>query len=462
MKKLHAFLFSLFLLALLASSCQTEDEPKPAGGEHLDINFYKPQDLSFEENAIQLTLKNDEVQVSALGINADGIQQHITQVYLSDVETQTEWMILVNESLKPEFVYSINSATKEKLPHLYAIEETNGNSFILRYYDYDWENRLGTLQYEAEIEGDNVDVIFDNQFSDGGREGKTSHSHPAPVPGFGKRKKSFTAGRLNDEDENMDEQFDRQVSDLMNVLKDAKTKLIQAPCNVSKLLNKSDKNFVCKLADQLNKVTDEKIFGDLQSTSQEPQSGDNYEYDGEASSLDVRFFNIDDFVDNVRDHVNDIRNSMSDGFSLQEWLTEFSEFTDVISDDLDDLTDATGVIQIGLSWNSTADIDLHVIDPFGEEIYYNHPSSASGGYLDRDDTDGFGPENIYWTENIPDGQYKVFLVYFGPSDGPVTDFTVRVINGLGVSETFDGALGYFDHNKVHIITFTKDGSNITF
>jgi hypothetical protein len=459
MKKLvHPLLF----LALFAMSCQTEDEPKPTGGQPLDINFYAAQNVPIEEDAIQLTLKNDEVQMTAFGVNTDGVQRMITKVYLSDVETQTEWMILVNESLQPEFVYAINSATHEKLPYLYGIEPMTGSRFMLRYYDYDWENRLGTLQYEAEIDGDDVNVIFDNQLSEGGRGGKTSQSHPAPVPGFEKRRKPSSLGRLSEEDETMDQQFDNQVSGLMKLLQETKTKLIQAPCTVSKILNKSDKNFVCKLADQLNKVTDEKIFGDIQQTTQEPQSGDNYEYDGNASSLNVKFFDVDDFVNNVRDHVNDVRNSLSDGFNLQEWLTEFHEFTETINEDLDDLTDASGVIQIGLSWNTTVDIDLHVVDPFGEEIYYNHPASSSGGYLDRDDVDGFGPENIYWTENIPDGTYKVYLVYYDPSTGPVTDFTVRVINGLGVSETFVGALGYFEGNKVHIVNFKKMGNTITF
>lgn len=462
MKKLHVLLLSLFLLGLLASSCDNEDAPKPAGGAPLDINFYTPESFSFEENALQLTLKNDEVQMSAFGINAGGAQQLITQVYLSDVATQTEWMILVNESLKPEFVYAINSATKEKLPHLYALEEISGSRFMLRYYDYDWENRLGTLQYEAEINGTDVNVIFDNQLTDNGRGGKTSKAYAAPVPGFGKNRKASISGRVAEEDETMDQQFDRQVKDLMKLLQDTKTKLIQAPCNVSKILNKSDKNFVCKLADQLNKVTDEKIFGDIQRTSEEPQSGDDYEYNGEASSLNVRFFNFNDLGDRIREHVNDIRSSFTDGFRLLDWLNDLQEFTDVTTEDLDDLTDANGVIQIGLSWNTATDIDLHVIDPYGEEIFYSHPYSASGGYLDRDDTDGFGPENIYWTENIPDGQYKVYLVYFSPSDGPVTDFTVRIINGIGISETFTGSLGYFNRNKVHIVTFTKNGNTITF
>lgn len=167
-------------------------------------------------------------------------------------------------------------------------------------------------------------------------------------------------------------------------------------------------------------------------------------------------------MDDIRRHLNNIRNAAIENLNWQEWLDELQQYTEITNEDLDDLPDSKGVIQIGLSWNSTADIDLHVMDPFNETIYFDNPTSSSGGYLDRDDTDGLGPENIYWTENIPDGRYTVSLVYYGPSDGPVSDFTVRVINGLGASETFSGALGYFEGTSIPIVTFTKNGNSIVF
>ena len=54
-----------------------------------------------------------------------------------------------------------------------------------------------------------------------------------------------------------------------------------------------------------------------------------------------------------------------------------------------------GDVQITLTWDNTADLDLHVIDPQGERIAYFSPTSTSGGMLDVDDVDGFGPENIF-------------------------------------------------------------------
>ena len=63
------------------------------------------------------------------------------------------------------------------------------------------------------------------------------------------------------------------------------------------------------------------------------------------------------------------------------------------------------------------DIDLHVKQPNGREIYYNDNRDANtGGYLDVDNMEGGNgsAENIYW-ENPPKGNYTVSLVYYQPS-----------------------------------------------
>ena len=46
----------------------------------------------------------------------------------------------------------------------------------------------------------------------------------------------------------------------------------------------------------------------------------------------------------------------------------------------------TGALQISLSWYSAVevDLDLHVVEPDGETVYYDNLLSASGGRLDRD------------------------------------------------------------------------------
>ncbi len=77
----------------------------------------------------------------------------------------------------------------------------------------------------------------------------------------------------------------------------------------------------------------------------------------------------------------------------------------------------TGDVQVTLRWNTPVDLDLHVIDPLGEEIYFSHPFSQSGGSLDVDANAGCendAPvENVFWpTGGAPFGTYQVFVVLY--------------------------------------------------
>ncbi|CAD7923936.1 unnamed protein product [Amoebophrya sp. A120] len=54
---------------------------------------------------------------------------------------------------------------------------------------------------------------------------------------------------------------------------------------------------------------------------------------------------------------------------------------------------------VWLAWDTDkTDLDLHVIEPTGEEVYYGNRESAMGGYLSRDFTQGYGPE-VYLLKN---------------------------------------------------------------
>ncbi|MDX1690192.1 MAG: hypothetical protein R3290_04115 [Acidimicrobiia bacterium] len=97
-----------------------------------------------------------------------------------------------------------------------------------------------------------------------------------------------------------------------------------------------------------------------------------------------------------------------------------------------------GDVQVQLIWpEENVDLDLHVIEPDGFEIYYADRSSASGGWLDHDNTFGAGtPENVFW-EDPPAGTYRVELVYF--SGEPTAHWTVRTIVE-GEIEIFEGTI----------------------
>ena len=106
----------------------------------------------------------------------------------------------------------------------------------------------------------------------------------------------------------------------------------------------------------------------------------------------------------------------------------------------------TGDVQVSLSWDTETDVDLHVVDPTGEEIYYGSTSSASGGQLDLDSNagcgiDGINNENVTWpTGMAPDGTYVVRVNYWsacGPPPLPA-NFTVTT-NVCGQSQTFSGS-----------------------
>ncbi|MDX1440320.1 MAG: hypothetical protein R3284_10510, partial [Rubricoccaceae bacterium] len=89
----------------------------------------------------------------------------------------------------------------------------------------------------------------------------------------------------------------------------------------------------------------------------------------------------------------------------------------------------TGDVQVTLRWDTQADIDLHVTDPSGEEIFYGHTQSASGGQLDVDANAGCSNdpqvENIYWpTGGAPSGTYQLSVNYFGACGAGATNYEV--------------------------------------
>lgn len=103
-------------------------------------------------------------------------------------------------------------------------------------------------------------------------------------------------------------------------------------------------------------------------------------------------------------------------------------------------------ITIRLDWSKhscNTDIDLHVVDPNGEQICWFQMTSSSGGYLDRDDTVGPGPEHIRWS-SAPVGTYKIYVHYYPneAEDRSVTSYKVSV-NADGVTyQPKTGSIAY--------------------
>ena len=92
-------------------------------------------------------------------------------------------------------------------------------------------------------------------------------------------------------------------------------------------------------------------------------------------------------------------------------------------------------LQVLLFWDTDGtDVDLHVTEPSGEVVNYTNTVSAdSGGRLDRDDTDGYGPE-IYTLGTAPTGTYTIAAHYFGDRGTGQTTATVMVVAREGTDD----------------------------
>ena len=115
-----------------------------------------------------------------------------------------------------------------------------------------------------------------------------------------------------------------------------------------------------------------------------------------------------------------------------------------------------GDIQINLTWTNNADLDLIVIDPNGEKIFYNHKNSISGGILDIDNRTGYGPENIYWPPGeAPDGIYKVYVSHYHESSASSSNY-ILLIDAFGfLPRTDSGSIDRGD--LIHIADISRAG-----
>lgn len=73
----------------------------------------------------------------------------------------------------------------------------------------------------------------------------------------------------------------------------------------------------------------------------------------------------------------------------------------------------SGIITVSLTWGSAPDVDLHVYEPNGSQVYWYNLAGYSG-FLDRDDRSGYGPEhyNVPTCETLEPGIYHVALDYY--------------------------------------------------
>ncbi|MCI0442849.1 carboxypeptidase regulatory-like domain-containing protein, partial [bacterium] len=119
---------------------------------------------------------------------------------------------------------------------------------------------------------------------------------------------------------------------------------------------------------------------------------------------------------------------------IQSELSRLSKISDGKSTHIDN--DDTSGLTVLLSWDTNyTDVDLHVVEPGGEEVDYKHNTSATGGHLHADNTTGYGPE-IYTITKPQSGKYKVRINYYGNDRTSATEsatgtVTIYQKNGKG-------------------------------
>jgi len=119
----------------------------------------------------------------------------------------------------------------------------------------------------------------------------------------------------------------------------------------------------------------------------------------------------------------------------------------------------TGDVQITLVWADGNDLDLHVIDPSGTEIYFSNPKSPTGGTLDHDDTAGCATtgthvENVFWpTGGAPPGRYRVFVKNYSSCGAP-SRYSLNATAKTNVVISSSGTVGAHEGDQTPVSEFS--------
>jgi outer membrane protein OmpA-like peptidoglycan-associated protein len=189
--------------------------------------------------------------------------------------------------------------------------------------------------------------------------------------------------------------------------------------------------------------------------------------DGELSTLNY-------FKENFPDYINVIESFEAD-YILAKLAADLGLTTDATYDignpemekRLKREGAKTGAITISLMWDNYNDIDIHCIDPFGEEVFYGHKYSRSGGELDVDMNAG-GPEsiepveNIYWeNRKAKKGKYSVLINHYSNHQclecSDPTNYTI-IVKQNNLTKEFKGKISSGDLKRL-IYSFDFNNKN---
>ena len=150
------------------------------------------------------------------------------------------------------------------------------------------------------------------------------------------------------------------------------------------------------------------------------------------------------------------------GQTIEEDEYEVRVSTNTLEEQIEILEAGSGEITVSMIWSTHDDLDLHVVTPEDNRIYYAN-RTADGGTLDIDmnassyDLADFPVENIYFP-NPMNGHYQVYVRdYRDRTEDMSTFYIVRVQIGDDVQE-FEGEIDVTD-TEDFIIEFDYDGGS---
>ncbi|GIF35740.1 hypothetical protein BC793_102411 [Actinoplanes xinjiangensis] len=100
----------------------------------------------------------------------------------------------------------------------------------------------------------------------------------------------------------------------------------------------------------------------------------------------------------------------------------------------------TGKLRVSLSWFNHDDLDLHVYEPNGDHIWYQDKRNKldvdmnAGGPFSREPV-----ENVTWTRNIADGEYRIEVNQFSKRESTQVGFVIETES--------NGRIEHYSHEK---------------
>lgn len=105
-------------------------------------------------------------------------------------------------------------------------------------------------------------------------------------------------------------------------------------------------------------------------------------------------------------------------------------------------------LRIMMSWDTDeTDVDIHVLEPDGEEAFYQNRRTSSGGFVSEDVTTGYGPEE-YLCKDAQKGKYRILANYFASHRQALTG--AAVVTATVYTNWGRGS------EKSHILSFRLD------